>query len=58
MPLINSASGPIKYPDSKSIYPAFPRVSFGQAVAIGLSAGAVGAIAYVSSTRSRQLSIY
>lgn len=47
MPLINSASGPIKYPDSKSIYPAFPRVSFGQAVAIGLSAGAVGAIAYV-----------
>jgi hypothetical protein len=47
MPLHNTASGPIAYPDEKSIYPQFPRVSFGSAIAIGLSAGAAGAFVYV-----------
>jgi hypothetical protein len=49
MPLYNTAKGPVAFPDEKSIYPAFPQVSFGRAVAIGLSAGFVGAFMYVTS---------
>jgi hypothetical protein len=58
MPLFNTASGPVKYPDEKSMYPAFPRVSFGQAVAIGLSAGIVGAIRYILDKRLLKLRIF
>lgn len=33
--------------DDKSNYPRAPQVSFGKAVAIGLGAGAIGALRYL-----------
>jgi hypothetical protein len=48
MPQHHLATGTVSYPDAKSNYPAFPQVGFGKAIAIGIGAGAVGALVYVS----------
>jgi hypothetical protein len=47
MPQHHTATGTLSYPDAKSSYPAFPKVGFGRAVAIGIGAGFVGAFVYV-----------
>ena len=44
MPQHRLATGTVSYPDAKSNYPAFPQVGFGKAIAIGLGAGAIGAL--------------
>lgn len=49
MPQYHTPGGTVSYADPKSIYPTFPRVSFGRAVAIGLSAGFLGALVYVNT---------
>ncbi|KAF2278780.1 uncharacterized protein EI97DRAFT_431027 [Westerdykella ornata] len=54
MPLYNAPSGPIKYPDSKSLYPTLPRVSLAQALGIGVSAGILGAITMVGTSKIEQ----
>ncbi|KAH7045119.1 hypothetical protein B0J12DRAFT_151268 [Macrophomina phaseolina] len=41
--------------DDKSNYPRAPQVSFGKAVAIGLGAGAIGALSMVASSKVEQL---
>ncbi|KAJ9625644.1 hypothetical protein H2203_004403 [Taxawa tesnikishii (nom. ined.)] len=41
--------------DPKSTYPKHPRVSFGQAVAIGLGAGAIGGLVMTFSNWAEQL---
>lgn len=43
MPQYHTAAGTFSRPDAKSNYPAFPQVTFGRAVAIGLGAGLIGA---------------
>jgi hypothetical protein len=47
MPQHHTATGTLSYPDAKSSYPAFPKVGFGRAVAIGIGAGFVGAFVFV-----------
>jgi hypothetical protein len=47
MPQYHTPTGTVSYPDAKSNFPAFPKVGFGRAVAIGIGAGAVGALVYV-----------
>ena len=49
MPQYHHPGGTVSYPDAKSLYPSVPRVSFGRAVAIGLSAGFLGALVYTPS---------
>lgn len=44
MPQHHLPTGTVSYPDPKANYPAFPQVGFGKAIAIGLGAGAVGAL--------------
>jgi hypothetical protein len=43
MPQHHLSTGTVSYPDAKSSFPAFPKVGFGRAIAIGIGAGAVGA---------------
>ena len=43
MPQHHLPTGTVSYPDAKSTFPAFPKVGFGQAITIGLGAGAIGA---------------
>ncbi|PVI04409.1 hypothetical protein DM02DRAFT_692108 [Periconia macrospinosa] len=54
MPQYNTPTGSYAYPDSKSTFPTAPRVSFGRAVAIGLSAGLFGAILMAGSNKVEQ----
>lgn len=44
MPQFHTAAGTFSHADEKSLYPRFPRITFGQAVAVGLGAGLVGAL--------------
>ncbi|KAF2748845.1 hypothetical protein M011DRAFT_441372 [Sporormia fimetaria CBS 119925] len=55
MPLYNTPSGPLKFPDAKSLYPSSPRVPLGQAIAIGLSAGILGALVMTGTNKLEQL---
>jgi hypothetical protein len=43
MPQYHTPTGSYAYPDAKSTFPTFPKVSFGQAVAIGIGTGFLGA---------------
>ncbi|KAF9740458.1 hypothetical protein PMIN06_012859 [Paraphaeosphaeria minitans] len=45
MPQHHTVTGTLSYPDAKSSFPAFPKVGFGSAVAIGIGAGFIGAFA-------------
>jgi hypothetical protein len=45
----------VSYPDAKSSYPAFPKVGFGRAVAIGIGAGFVGALVYAQPLTNTEL---
>ncbi|KAF2994251.1 hypothetical protein E8E13_001289 [Curvularia kusanoi] len=49
MPQHHLPTGTISYPDEKCDFPAFPRVGFGKAIAIGIGAGAVGALVMTGS---------
>ena len=44
MPQYHTAAGTFSHVDEKSMYPRFPKVTFGQSVAIGLGAGFIGAL--------------
>ena len=46
MPQYHTAAGTFSYVDEKSAFPRFPKVTFGQAIAIGLGAGFVGGIGW------------
>ncbi|EUC45269.1 hypothetical protein COCMIDRAFT_95988 [Bipolaris oryzae ATCC 44560] len=55
MPQYHHPGGTVSYPDAKSLYPSVPRVSFGRAVAIGLSAGFLGALVMTGTNKIEQL---
>ncbi|PSN65223.1 hypothetical protein BS50DRAFT_601679 [Corynespora cassiicola Philippines] len=55
MPQHNTPAGSVAYPGSKSTFQAFLKVGFGQAIAIGLGAGAVGALSVVGASKVEQL---
>jgi hypothetical protein len=55
MPQYHTPGGTVSYPDAKSSYPAFPKVGFGRAVAIGIGAGFVGALVYAQPLTNTEL---
>lgn len=54
MPQYHTAAGSFSHADDKSIYPRFPRLSFGQAVAVGLGAGLIGTVGLTVSNKFEQ----
>jgi len=54
MPQFHTAAGTFSHADEKSLYPRFPRVTFGQAVAVGLGAGLVGALSMAVTNQVEQ----
>ncbi|KAK3201002.1 hypothetical protein GRF29_213g675742 [Pseudopithomyces chartarum] len=55
MPQHHTATGTFSYVDSKSAFPAFPKVGLGSAVAIGIGAGFIGAFAMVGTNWIEQM---
>ncbi|KAJ4323586.1 hypothetical protein N0V94_001779 [Neodidymelliopsis sp. IMI 364377] len=49
MPQHHLPTGTVSYPDAKPSYPSFPQVGFGKAIAIGIGAGALGALVMTGS---------